>query len=311
MIGAAALLGLLAVALAWPVPVFLASASWPSRSPATALVLWQAIALAGALSMIGALLMFGLAPFGDNLVHGLQAFLGSLGDGTLPPGAHFIQLFALSAALLLGLHLALNLAATVYTAERSRRRHRELVALLSSPYPEQPRTRLLDYDAPVAYCLPGTVRSMTVLSAGLIQLLTPEQLRAVIEHERAHATQRHDLVLIAFRAWRAALPWFPVANLAGEAVATLVELLADDRARRVVSDRDLADAIRLVRDGLSAGDATIGASEFEAEGPASAVRIARLDGRVLPLEPWVSALVVAFAAALLAVPTTLLLLPAL
>ncbi len=304
------MLGLLAVALAWPVPVFLASANWPSRSPGTALVLWQAIALAGALSMIGALLMFGLAPFGNNLVHGLQAFLGSLGDG-LPPGAHFIQLFALSAALLLGIHLALNLAATVYTAEKSRRRHRELVALLSSPYPEQPRTRLLHYDAPVAYCLPGTVRSMTVLSAGLIQLLTPEQLRAVIEHEQAHATQRHDLVLIAFRAWRAALPWFPVANLAGEAVATLVELLADDRARRAVSDRELADAIRLVRDGLSDGGAAIGSSEFEAEGPASAVRIARLDGRVPPLEPWVSTVVVAFAAALLAVPTALLLLPAL
>ena len=77
-------LGLLALALAWPVPILLARASWPARSPAAALVLWQAIALAGGLSMIGAFLTFGLAPFGDHLLAGAVAFVGSLGGVRMP-----------------------------------------------------------------------------------------------------------------------------------------------------------------------------------------------------------------------------------
>ena len=65
--------------------------------------------------------------------------------------------------------------------------------------------------APVAYCLPGPLRSITVFSAGLLELLEPDELEAVVAHERAHVEQRHDIVLIAFRAWYASLPWFPIA----------------------------------------------------------------------------------------------------
>src|SRR5699024_2958099 len=61
-----------------------------------------------------------------------------------------------------------------------------------------------------------------------------------------HVEQRHDLLLLAFRAWRSALPWFPVAAYAEAEVAALVEMLADDVARRDVQDRDLARAILAV-----------------------------------------------------------------
>lgn len=252
-------LGFLAVALAWPVPILLARADWPTRAPGTALVLWQAVALAGGLSMIGALLSYGLMPFGNTPADGVVAFARYLLASALPASASFGQMFALSGAVLLAVHLVLNLALTFARAERSRQRHRQLVTLLSAPMPESPGLRIIDHEAPVAYCLPGTTRSVTVLSAGLFTLLDQQQLRAVISHENAHATQRHHLVLVAFRAWRSSLPWFPIATRALIAVTTLVEMLADDRARRDVPDATLARSIELV--------ASASARSFFAETP--------------------------------------------
>jgi hypothetical protein len=57
----ALVLGLLAALLAWPVPAAPARARWPRRDPLAVLVCWQAIGLAGGLSIIGALLVRGLA----------------------------------------------------------------------------------------------------------------------------------------------------------------------------------------------------------------------------------------------------------
>ncbi|WP_199220397.1 M56 family metallopeptidase [Salinibacterium hongtaonis] len=321
-------LAVLAVLLAWPVPILLARATWPSRSPAVALIVWQAVALAGGLSMIGALLVYGLQPFGDNLLAASGSFASFLQQGTLPSGADFVHMFALSGAILLTIHLLLNLMLALVRDERSRRRHRDLVRMLSSPLPERPDTLLLAHDAPVAYCLPGATRSITVLSAGLMSILDDQELRAVVAHEEAHATQRHYLVLLAFRAWRRSLPWFPIATRAQDAVASLVEMLADDKARLVVADATLARAIALVAIGgdgwrdsvpLPAADRSPTSDVFladEAEqsvqmaSPSSALRIARLREGHRPLSFAVRAVAVALAIALLAVPTALLLLPA-
>lgn len=243
---AALVLGVVAFALAWPLPVLLARARWPARSPGVALALWQAVALAGGVSMIGSLLCLGLIPFGANLVDGVFGLGGALWDGTLPASTTFTHVLALCGALLLGSHLVLNLGVTFVRAEGERRRHHHLIDLLSDPLPDRPGMRVIDYAAPVAYCLPGAIRSATVLSNGLLRLLDADQLRGVIAHEQAHLRQQHHLVLLAFKSWHSALPWFPIANRAENAVALLVEMLADDRARRVVDDRTLATAIALV-----------------------------------------------------------------
>ncbi|WP_354501347.1 M56 family metallopeptidase [Mycetocola sp. 2940] len=236
----------LAVLLAWPVPLLLAHAQWPSRAPGTALVLWQAIALAGGLSMIGAFVTYGLIPFGPNLLTALAELVRHLFEGTLPESANLGHIFALCIAVLFAGHLLLNLVLTFARTERQRSRHLSLINLLSAPMPDRPDTRVLDHPAPVAYCLPGVTRSVTVLSEGLVSLLDSDQLQAVIAHERAHLRQQHHLVLVAFKSWHSALPWFPIANRAETAVGLLVEMLADDQARRVVDDNTLATAIVLV-----------------------------------------------------------------
>src|SRR4029453_1926158 len=163
----------------------------------------------------------------------------------------FWQLFALSAAALLTAHLVFTLVFTYYKIERQRRRHRELLTLLASPSDDGPGTVVINHDSPVAYCLPGGARSVTVLSDGLMAALEPAELRAVLIHENAHLSQRHDLLLWAFAAWRQALPWFPTTRLAQTAVNSLIEMLADDVALRTESKGTLIKAIAIVASGPS------------------------------------------------------------
>jgi Zn-dependent protease with chaperone function len=324
-------LAVLAIVLAWPVPILLSRAHWPARDPFTAMVLWQAIALAGGLSMIGAMLVYGLEPVGDNLIAGLRALAGMVLFAAPTTALGFWHLFALSAAALLTAHLVFTLLLTYYKIERQRRRHRELLALLASPSDDGPGTVVISHDSPVAYCLPGGARSVTVLSDGLMTLLSPEELHAVLLHEQTHLAQRHHLLLWAFAAWRQALPWLPTTRLAQEAVNSLIEMLADDVALKTESKATLIKAIAIVASGSAApqGGAAVepvglaGASLSGAglqlpdgaggAGPASttASRVSRLLSPKPPLAGGLRAAVLAMCTLLLAMPTALLIVPGL
>lgn len=310
MLVASLVLAALTVLLAWPVPILLARAAWTSRAPGTALALWQSIALSGGLSMIGALFLYGILPFGSTLPVALDALARSVLGTPLPAGTGLDNVFALCTAVGLAVHLLLNLTMTMVRSERQRRRHRQLVELLTQPMPDRPGTRVIDYAAPVAYCLPGAARSVTVLSAGMLELLSADEVRAVIAHESAHLRQQHHAVLLAFKSWHSALPWFPIANRAENAVALLVEMLADDQARRVVPDETLARAIALV------GTADQGVTDAPAPplgsqpapGPDMATpRVLRLLTLPAPLPTRARAAVLAVGASLLAIPAFLLL----
>ncbi|MFC5502128.1 M56 family metallopeptidase [Lysinimonas soli] len=307
MIATAGVLALLALALAGPVPILLARAGWTRRSPASALLLWQSVAVAGGLSMIGAPLALGLAPFGTDFgsaSRGAVAALAREGVGALSAWswAGIVTAGALAAYLLA--HLAL----TVVQVQRHRRRHLALLELLSGPAP-QAGARLLEDAAPVAYCLPRARRPLTVVSRGLLELLDERELDAEIAHERAHAEQRHDVLLVAFRAWRSALPGFPSAALAERQVAQLVEMLADDRARRATDERVLARAIVLAAPhpgARLAGPVTGTLAGSAADG----ARVGRLLDGTLPLPIPMRFGAVALAVALVGVPTLWLLLDA-
>ena len=97
----------------------------------------------------------------------------------------------------------------------------------------------------MAYTLPGW-HSRVVLSAGLVDLLTEQELAAVIEHERAHLRARHDLLVLPFQAWAVALGWVPGVRPAGGSVAELTEMLADDVAAGRTSREQLALALAKV-----------------------------------------------------------------
>ncbi|MET3719738.1 MULTISPECIES: M56 family metallopeptidase [unclassified Arthrobacter] len=321
------LLAVLAIVLAWPVPVFLSRAQWPGRAPSTAMLLWQAIALAGGLSMIGAMLVYGLEPVGDNLIAGLRALAGMVLFNAATTALGFWHLFALSAAALLTAHLVFTLLLTYYKIERQRRRHRELLALLASPAADGTGTVVISHDSPVAYCLPGGARSVTVLSDGLMAALEPAELRAVLIHETAHLNQRHHLLLWAFAAWRQALPWLPTTRLAQESVNSLIEMLADDVALKTESRATLIKAIAIVASG-SAGAAggfqPVGQARLALEGLEAAAGVTGSDSarttasrvsRLLSPQPQLSSTargaVLAGCVLLLALPTALLIVPGL
>lgn len=249
MVAAAIALGVIAILLAWPVPAILPGARWAYRRPALGLLIWQLVALVGGFSMIGSLVLLGAATFATDLPDAANGMWRFVTHNELPEGSSVWSLLALSGALFLTAHLLLNLLVTVVYAERERARHSQLITLLSEPMTDRPGTRLIDTPAPVAYCLPGALKSITVLTAGLIALLDDEELRAVIEHERAHVRLRHDIVLIFFTAWKVSLPWLPTARNASREVALLLEMHADDNALKNVSRGSLARAITVVAEG--------------------------------------------------------------
>lgn len=304
----AAALAVLAALLAWPVPAALARAGWTRRDPLAALVCWQAVGLAGGLSIIGALLVHGLAPWGHSLPEAWWNWVTGQPAEEPVRGDHWV---AQTLAAVLALELLGVLLLSLVRTARTRARHRELLELVVQPAAAAPDARLLESPVPVAFCIPGA-RPLLVLSSGMIAELDDAQLAAVVAHERAHLAERHHLLLLPFVAWRAALPVLPAADRAHDAVRDLVEMRADDVALCSLSGRaprrTLARAIVAAAEG--AGGAVPGGA-LAVTGGSLAVRVTRLLEPPRPLPPWGRPTALASAVALLLVPTALLLAPAL
>jgi Zn-dependent protease with chaperone function len=304
----AASLAVLAALLAWPVPALLARARWPRRDPLVALVCWQAIGLAGGLSMIGALLVHGLAPWGHSLPEAVGSVVTAHPATDPVRGDHWVALTL--AGVLASELLGVLLLSWVRTA-RSRRRHRELLELVVRPSAELPDTRLLEHPAPVAFCIPGA-RPLLVLSSGMVAELDGDQLAAVVAHERAHLREHHHLLLLPFVAWEAALPVLPAAGRAHAAVRELVEMRADDVALASLSGtaprRTLAQAIVAAAGGDGGTGVPTGALAIS--GSVTGARVVRLLEPPAPLPAAARWTALAAAGLLLLLPTALLLLPA-
>jgi len=304
----AASLAVLAALLAWPVPALLARARWPRRDPLVALVCWQAIGLAGGLSMIGALLVHGLAPWGHSLPEAVGSVVTAHPATDPVRGDHWVALTL--AGVLASELLGVLLLSWVRTA-RTRRRHRELLELVVRPSAELPDTRLLEHPAPVAFCIPGA-RPLLVLSSGMVAELDGDQLAAVVAHERAHLREHHHLLLLPFVAWEAALPVLPAAGRAHATVRELVEMRADDVALASLSGtaprRTLARAIVAAAGG--AGGTGVPTGALAISGSVTGARVVRLLEPPAPLSAAARWTALAAAGLLLLLPTALLLLPA-
>jgi Zn-dependent protease with chaperone function len=292
----------------------LMQASWPRRSPAAAILLWQAFGLAGGLAAVGTLVSLGLP--GDHLgvAHSLL-HLGGIFPGAafrfpvafgmvsaLPTVLLVFRMTCLAAGLALLASLCWVLIAASAAALQARRRQRALLALLAHGDPKVPGALVVDYPTAAAYCLPG-LRSRIVLSVGTLELLGRAELAAVLAHERAHLRERHDLVLLPFTALRRAFPHSVMCAEAYRAVALLIEMLADDRALRGRPTRELVSA--LVRFG-TAGTCPAPAGALAAGEGDMAARVARLLQPVRPLPAAASAAVCLTAGLLVAATVALL-----
>jgi Zn-dependent protease with chaperone function len=301
MEGTALALLMLGVLLAEPVSRALAAAHWPVRDPVGGLLVWQAVGLAGGLALLGSGVVYGLAPLGPSLPVAARGAGDAFVDGRLLAELGPAHLMALLAALALALRLVAVLVAVTVRTLRARRRHRDLLDLLGTPWPAAPGAHVLDHPVPVAYCLPG-LRSRLVLSAGVLDALDPPAVRAVLAHERAHLRERHDLVVLPFVAWGATAPFVRGMVCAQLAVAALIEMRADDVASADVSATQLTGALRTM--GGAAPAAAL--SSFT---DALDHRLRRIDAPPAPLPAPLRVLVRLVAIGLVAVPTGVLLLP--
>jgi len=280
-------LAILAVLLAGPVPAVMAR--WPAlrrtlrRTPRATVLLWQGVALAAVLSALGA----GLALVTDRAWRGEPDALGVA-----------VAAVALLVTGLVSVRLLLS-GHRVGTSLRSlRRRHRQQVDLVAR---RERGVAVLEYDAPLAYCLPGLAKARVVVSRGALGRLESDEVAAVIAHERAHLRARHDLVLEAFSVLHRAFPHWVSSRAALAEVGLLVEVLADRAAVRSVGARPLARALVALAD-REAPEAMLGAG-----GSALTERVRLLaDTEPHPLQ---GTLVALAAAAVVVLPTAFVALP--
>ncbi len=222
------LLGAIGLALALPVPALLSRAAWPRLAPAAGIVLWQSLALAAVLAISGA---------------ALSTALWLVTDPDPAPWRVVLHVLIMGIGVLVWARFWWAAWQVWRETSQRRARHRELVDLLGEPHGALPAVRVLAEQTPVAYCIPRLRDPRVVISSGAVASLDDEALRAVLEHERSHVRTRHDLVLEAFGVLHRAFPRVLRTDAPLRQSQVMVELMADDAARRVTGDRPLARAI--------------------------------------------------------------------
>jgi hypothetical protein len=281
----ALLLGALGLTLSLVAPGILAEARWPDRVPVAAVLLWQAITLAAVLSALGVVLA---AP---------EELTRAAGSGRPVVAAALVAAMAIAATIVL--RLLVSLYGVSRRSRVRRARHRTLVDLLDRAErhreigPEH--LRVLDGTLPLAYCVPGR-EPRVVLSDGVLRVLDRGQIDAVLAHEQAHLRHRHDVVMESFTAFHRAVPGPLRSREPLYAVHLLLEMVADDAARRRCGPAPLRIALTKLSDA--------------AEGRQR--RLDRLNLDRLNLDPRrvaLSVLVVTLAVCLVVLPTVILVVP--
>jgi hypothetical protein len=287
----ALLLGALGLTLSLVVPGVLAGARWTDRAPAAAVVLWQAVTLAAVLSALGVVLA---AP--EELVR-------AAGSGR--PVAAAALVGALAVAAVIVIRLLVSLGGVSHRSRARRERHRLLVDLLDRA--EQRREidvdglRVLDGALPFAYCVPGR-SPRVVLSGGALRVLDREQVDAVLAHEQAHLRHRHDVVMESFTAFYRAVPRPLRRRTPLNAVHLLLEMVADDAARRRCGAEPLRSALRNLTDAVLPDAVPVGSADDRGR---RLGRLSATDARSVPL----TLLAGLAAIAILVLPTVILVVP--
>ncbi|GHE10255.1 M56 family metallopeptidase [Streptomyces alanosinicus] len=249
-----------AVLVGVTVPPRLARARWAHRAPGLAVLAWQG--LMATFVVAGALSVYHLAMTDHHVHDGLAGLFAACALGADDPsaGEHLPavgEALVIAAPLVVVLLPAGSLAGYAWRARRARDRQLDLLALVGEPAPEYGAT-IVDHGVPAVYCLGGR-RAHVVVTRGAVDVLTEEQLRAVLEHERAHVEGRHHVVKMLVDAFSYAFRGLPLARHAKEQTYLLLEMVADDRALRHHSRDALATAMYEVAAGR-APQAALGAS---------------------------------------------------
>jgi Zn-dependent protease with chaperone function len=157
------------------------------------------------------------------------------------------ELFGTTAGLIVLTLLLGSLVVRAVGIARTRARQRVLIDLVGTEREGLPGTVIVDHPLATAFGLPG-LKGRVVVSSGAIDTLSPEELQAVLAHERAHLHAHHDLVLFPFRSLARSLPESRSLAAVSSRVGTLVEMAADNRALQECEPAALARALCTLAD---------------------------------------------------------------
>lgn len=204
-------------------PVVLSSGRWQSRRPRLALNIWLAALAVGLVLSVAAIIVL--------IAAALEADRAAAGPRALVP-----WVIGWAAMAIAGVVLALVLSASDDFGRKLKAEARVLRSKWTAWYVDPPfRVVTVDDDEPSACSLSGRPPEI-YLSTGMRRLLSDDESRAIIAHEKSHLVRRHGLVLRAAMVNSACLPpWLPVAERFKENVLALVEMIADDDAVRATS----------------------------------------------------------------------------
>jgi Zn-dependent protease with chaperone function len=150
-------------------------------------------------------------------------------------GLHFTYPAMYAAAIVVLLFAALG-AAVLVVAIRAAvghvRAHRRLMRTLrvTGTLPDDPGVQVIQLAAPMAFCA-GWLRPRVYVSTGVLSRLAPDELAAVLAHERQHKALRDPLRLAVGAVLSQALFFLPVLRPLHERYGDVAELRADAAAR--------------------------------------------------------------------------------
>ena len=282
----------------------LGRARWALRAPLLGIIIY----LAAAWSVVAALGLAGLtlAVHATALVGGLSHLIGAcvlrLRDAYATPGGATAAGLGLTLAGAVMARTALTALTHLRAVRRQAVQHAQTARLVGRREPALGAV-LVDHEQPAAYCVAGP-HPTVILTTATLQALDPEQVDAVLAHERAHLASHHHRLLAIARIARQVLPFLPLMRDADTQITRLVEMHADDAATTDGDTGPLATAL-----------AVLAAAAGPAPGLAAATtdavqRIQRLLRPAEPLSRVRRQLLRAGAAALALTPVLLALTPA-
>lgn len=251
-------------------------ARWPQRSPRTGILAWQALTTSVLLSVFlaGVALALPTLPVTTDLAEWLDACALALQAHYATPGGAAVATAGAVLAAAVAARVLYCLGAGWSATRRRRVKQRQGVRLIAHRHAGS-GALVVPHDTAVVYCLPGG-RGEVVLTSAAIDALDEAELTAVLAHERAHLRMRHDVVLAAASALRAAFPFVPGFAVGHAELTRLVEMHADDAAVSDGERRSLATALVIL------AGATHPTGTLAAGGETALARVRRLAD---PMEP--------------------------
>jgi Zn-dependent protease with chaperone function len=238
---------LAAAPLAW-----LTSGPAGDHTPRLAIAAWLAaigavlVTVTAALSLLIRDTVTGWPAFARN-------FCQTVSDRNCPPEVYRSALFELSlaaATVIVALAVAVltwRYARRLCGARRRTLAHGRAVRITGQPAPRSEGMIVLRADRPAAYCVPGRPATI-VVTTGALEILGPDELDAVLAHERAHLAGRHHLLTGLTKGLASVVPLF---SKGAAEIARLTELRADDVAARGRGRATLARALLAMATGVS------------------------------------------------------------